>query len=104
MVIIYMKKQSQKEFEAELLSKIDDLLLLNITPKELEALSLAKKQLKKSTYLPRIISDLIMNLTPLAINQTMTKEIAEFYLFINKSGSSNKNLGGGIISSWGGLF
>ncbi|WP_270323233.1 bacteriocin immunity protein [Lactococcus petauri] len=99
-----MKKQNQKQFETELLDKINYLLSIDITPKESEALLLAKKQLETSTYLPRVISDLKMTLTPLAIKQTLTKEVSDFYRFINKSNSGNKNLGGGLISSWGPMF
>ena len=100
-----MKKQTQKQFEVELLEKINYLLSLNeITPQETETLVLAKKQLKNSTYLPRIISDLKLSLTPLAIKQKMTKEVAEFYRWLNKSNSGSKNLGGGLITSWGSIF
>ncbi|MEY8442824.1 bacteriocin immunity protein [Lactococcus ileimucosae] len=80
------------------------LLSIELTLKESEALILAKKQLEASTYLPRVVSALKITLTPLALKQTMTKEMSDFYHFINKASPENKNLGGSLISSWGRIF
>ncbi len=98
-----MKKKTM-EFENELRSMIMDSLGKDISQEERDALNSAKISLDKSEYLPKIISKLRKSLTPLAVKRTLSHDLSELYKFITSSKASNKNLGGGLIMSWGRLF
>ncbi|MEG0810394.1 bacteriocin immunity protein [Lactococcus lactis] len=97
-------KKKQIEFENELRSMLIVALEKDISQEERNALSIAKKSLDNSEYLPKTILNLRKALTPLAINQTLNHDLSELYKFITSSKASNKNLGGGLIMSWGRLF
>lgn len=75
---------SKKDKELDILNDVINLLIqVDLTTNERSILQRAKQQLEKHVYFPRIISDLELSLTPLAMQQKLSKSLSPFYLKIN---------------------
>lgn len=90
-----------KKTNIQLLYLINQLLTENIPSNESSILIKAKHELENQRYLPKIISELKQDLTPLAATGKLSKETGKFYLAITNYPFSNNNLGGGLISAFG---
>lgn len=99
-----MKRQNKNQKEKELVNRINSILLnQEINSDEMSILNHALQDLKKSAYLPGVVNGLRNSLTPLAINGTLSKDVADFYKELNSPKFMNKNLGG-MISVWSNIF
>ena len=75
---------AKNDKEIDILNDVINLLIqVDLTANERSILQLAKQQLEKHVYFPRIISDLELSLTPLAMQQKLSKSLSPFYLKIN---------------------
>lgn len=80
--------------DIDLLNQITDLILdTNINSEERNALLVAKLNLEKHQYLPKIISDLQANLTPLAMKNSLSATLSPFYLQITSQEFADKYQG-----------
>lgn len=96
---------SKKDKELDILNDVINLLIqVDLTTDERSILQRAKQQLEKHVYFPRIISDLELSLTPLAMQQKLSKSLSPFYLKITSQEFKNKyqGFGTGLGMSFGG--
>ncbi|GEQ34076.1 bacteriocin immunity protein [Marinilactibacillus psychrotolerans] len=82
--------------EEEILSDINFILVSTISMEEKEILIDAKIRLEKKEYLPKIISKLEDKLTPLAVQQKLSKDVSSLYLKITSHKFKDKGLGRGL--------
>lgn len=90
--------------ENDLLSEITDLILAtDLNDTERSALVSAKSALEKKEYFPKIVSDIKSELTPLAMQNKLSKSISPFYLKITNKSFINKyqGLGYGLGVNFG---
>ncbi|AFT82428.1 bacteriocin immunity protein [Leuconostoc carnosum] len=87
---------TKNDKENEILNDITNLLLSeDLTKEDREILLVAKKDLEHKVYFPKIIKDLEASLTPLAMQQKLSKSISPFYLKITSHEFKNKYQGFG---------
>lgn len=84
--------------EEEIRGDLTKLLQSELSNKERSILSNAVVMLDKKEYFPKIISNLESKLTPLAVQQQLSKNVSEFYLKITSHKFKNKGLGIGILT------
>lgn len=92
---------SKKANSQDILDMINELLTKDLTDKEKNIFVQTKHALESKHYLPRVISDLRAELTPLAVNSQLSKASHSLYLIITNYPYTNNNLGGGLISVFG---
>lgn len=88
-------KQSKED---EITENINSLLSQEISEEERNILLKTKEQIEKSKYFPQIIADIRSELTPLAVQNHLSKEVATFYLKITNHKWMSKGLGRGIFT------
>lgn len=82
--------------EEEILNDINFILESTISMEEKEILIDAKRRLEKKEYFPKIISILEGELTPLAMQRKLSKNLSTFYLKITSHKFKDKGLGRGL--------
>ncbi|MGM0175344.1 bacteriocin immunity protein [Enterococcus sp. DIV0800] len=83
--------------ETEILNDVERLLKGNLSKQERLILEEAQNQFESKVYFPKIIKDLEISLTPLAIQSKLSKEVGAFYLKITSHRFINKGFGPGLI-------
>lgn len=96
---------AKNDKEIDILNDVINLLIQeDLTTDERSILQLAKQQLERHLYFPRIISDLEHSLTPLAMQQKLSKSLSPLYLKITSQEFKNKyqGFGYGLGMNFGG--
>lgn len=96
-----MKKTIYDRKKCEILNDINHILGETITVCEQDILKKTKVQLEKNEYFPKIIKDLEIELTHLAIQKKLSKNVGELYLKITSSRFKNKGFGYGLMTVFG---
>lgn len=96
---------AKNDKEIDILNDVINLLIQeDLTTDERSILHLAKQQLERRLYFPRIISDLEQSLTPLAMQQKLSKSLSPLYLKITSQEFKDKyqGFGYGLGMNFGG--
>lgn len=96
---------AKNDKEIDILNDVINLLIQeDLTTDERSILHLAKQQLERHLYFPRIISDLEQSLTPLAMQQKLSKSLSPLYLKITSQEFKDKyqGFGYGLGMNFGG--
>lgn len=96
-----MRKKFNDEKETEILNDINKLLQEPLTISEQKILTKTKRQLEENNYFPKIIKDLESNLTHLAAQKKLSKNVGELYLKITSHKFKNKGFGHGLFTVFG---
>lgn len=95
---------TKKASGQEILNMMNELLTKDLTDKEKNIFIQTKQTLESKHYLPRVMSDLRAELTPLAISNQLSKASQPLYQTITNYPYTNNNLGGGLLSVFGNNF
>lgn len=84
----------------EVLTQLYDLVLNpNINDYEREALLIAKREIEKNVYFPKVMENLEIALRPFAIQSKLSKPVREFYMKTSTKGRFDRELGKGLAAT-----
>jgi len=98
-----MRKSKEQEILDDIITLLaDDISQNDLSKKERDILLVAKNQLEKKEYFPKIIDELRSYLTPLATGGKLSRGVGKLYLKIINGNYADKGLGRGMMFVWGG--